>query len=137
MDWRSGSNLDIYSQRVDRNGNLGPTAVEEHSSGIPAAFRLGQNYPNPFNPTTIISYALPQPSKVRLSVFNMLGQEVLTLVNKFQDAGYKSVSLDASKLTSGVYFYRIVAEASSKGIPLGPSGQASNFTETKKLVLLR
>jgi hypothetical protein len=97
---------------------------------LPVAYTLRQNYPNPFNPSTTISYAIPQASNVRLSIFNVLGEEIHTLVNEFEDAGYKSVSFDASSFPSGVYFYRIVAKAVH-------SGQADNFTETKKLVLLK
>jgi hypothetical protein len=90
--------------------------------GSPLAFKLLQNYPNPFNPVTTIDYALSSTVLVILKVYDLLGQEVATLVNGIEDPGYKSVSLDASKLSSGIYFYRL---------------QAGGYTEVKKLVLLK
>jgi hypothetical protein len=89
---------------------------------VPATLVLQQNYPNPFNPSTFISYGLPSRSHVSLSVFNALGQQVATLVNEDQGAGYHEVRFDSSNLASGTYFYKI---------------QAGSFVQTKKLVLLR
>ncbi|MEO8167948.1 MAG: T9SS type A sorting domain-containing protein, partial [bacterium] len=88
----------------------------------PAIFMLYQNYPNPFNPATNISYDLPKTSFVSLKIFNMIGQEVATLVNGVQEAGFKSVTFDASALASGVYLYRIVA---------------GSFIQTKKMILMK
>jgi hypothetical protein len=84
------------------------TAVEDPSDPQ-AGYRLSQNYPNPFNPATTIAYALPARGHVRLSLFNMLGQEVAVLVDEEQEAGIRSVAFDATALPSGVYVYRIVA----------------------------
>jgi len=89
---------------------------------IPVAFSLSQNYPNPFNPTTNIKYSLPEDSKVKLTVFNLIGQEVVTLVNETQKAGYQSVQFNAANLPSGVYFYRI---------------DAGKFNAVKKMVLIK
>ncbi|MBC8042887.1 MAG: leucine-rich repeat domain-containing protein [Rhizobacter sp.] len=78
-------------------------------SGKPSEFGLKQNYPNPFNPSTTISYFIPQPSSVRLMIYDVLGREVATLVNERQTAGNHSVSFNASELSSGIYFYRLAA----------------------------
>ncbi|MBI1806304.1 MAG: T9SS type A sorting domain-containing protein [Ignavibacteria bacterium] len=81
-----------------------------------------QNYPNPFNPITKIEYDLPNISHVNLKVYNLLGQEVETLVDEIQEAGYKSVEWKAQQTASGMYFYKFVAE---------------KFTDTKKMLLVR
>lgn len=82
---------------------------EEIVFGVPKSYGLEQNYPNPFNPTTNISFSLPNSEFVRLSVYNMLGQEVATLLNKEMNAGQYRILFDASNLVSGVYYYRIEA----------------------------
>jgi photosystem II stability/assembly factor-like uncharacterized protein len=88
----------------------------------PASFALQQNYPNPVNPATRIEYAIPKASHVSLKVFDLLGREVTTLVDEVQDAGFKTVTFNASGLASGVYFYRL---------------KAGSFVQTMKLILLR
>ena len=75
----------------------------------PERFALKQNYPNPFNPKTMISYQLAINSDVDLSIYNLLGQKVITLVNKKQSAGKYTVQWDATGFASGIYLYRIVA----------------------------
>ena len=89
---------------------------------LPAEFELSQNYPNPFNPATIIRYDLPLTTHVMLKVFNVLGQEVATLMNDVEEAGHKSVQFDASRLSSGTYFYRL---------------WAGGFTSVRKLLILK
>jgi len=86
-----------------------PTSVHEPANRLPSSFRLDQNYPNPFNPMTVISYRLSVTSHVTLKVFDILGREVATLVNENQNAGVHSTTFEASKLASGVYFYRLSA----------------------------
>jgi hypothetical protein len=95
---------------------------EDQESSIPTQFSLRQNYPNPFNPSTTIEYGLPERTFVELKIFNILGKEVATLVNSTQEAGMHNVTFDASKLTSGVYLYKI---------------KTSKFTEFKKMILLK
>ncbi len=108
--------------------STGFTGVEDLAGITPTEFELNQNYPNPFNPTTTIRYALPTESKVSISIYNLLGQEITTLVNDVQSSGYHEVVFDASSLSSGVYLYRINA-VSSAG--------SKEFSSTKKLILLK
>ncbi len=98
------------------------TEVQQDQSIIPSEFSLSQNYPNPFNPSTSITWQSPVSGWQTLKVYNLLGNEVATLVNEFRPAGYYEVTWNASNLMSGVYFYRI---------------QAGNFTEIKKMILLK
>jgi len=106
----------------------GSTFVEEnivHS----AEFSLAQNYPNPFNPNTRIKYSVPNSSKVIIKIFDMLGNEIETLVNEEKPVGTYEITWHAEQLPSGIYFYRLQA------VPTGR--QAGSFVETKKMVLLR
>jgi len=103
------------------------TFALERKAVIPIAYTLHQNYPNPFNPITQIEYDLPRESHVHLVIFDILGREVITLFNEIQKPGYKSTvwqGLDnnSQQVGAGVYFYQI---------------QAQDFTETKKMVLLK
>jgi hypothetical protein len=88
----------------------------------PSGFALNQNYPNPFNPATTISFQIPNAARVKLTVFNVLGQQVATLVDNQMNAGMHAVSFDASRLASGMYFYRI---------------EAGSFAATKKMMLVK
>jgi hypothetical protein len=88
----------------------------------PQKFSLSQNYPNPFNPQTTIRYELPAASDVELTVYNMLGQKVVTLVSRHQAAGSYSVTFDGTRLASDVYFYRI---------------RADNFQAIRRMILLK
>uniref|UniRef100_A0A832DJM9 T9SS type A sorting domain-containing protein n=1 Tax=Ignavibacterium album TaxID=591197 RepID=A0A832DJM9_9BACT len=108
-----------------------PTSVDDNKT-FPDEFVLYQNYPNPFNPTTKIRYSIPASPKsspkertlneVRIKVYDILGNEIATLVDEQKEAGYYEVEWDATQLASGVYFYRL---------------QAGNFIQTKKMLLLR
>ncbi|MBI4547485.1 MAG: SBBP repeat-containing protein [Ignavibacteriae bacterium] len=99
-----------------------PVSVVKTNDYLPERFCLEQNHPNPFNPSTVISFQLPVSSFATLKVYNVLGQEVATLVNAEMKPGSHEVTWDATGLPSGVYFYRL---------------QAGSFAETRKLVLLR
>ena len=98
------------------------TGVEDQSNAIPSQFVIEQNYPNPFNPSTKIRYSVPQSSNVMIKVFDILGNEIETLVNEEKPVGTYEITWYAESLPSGIYFYTINAES---------------FVETKKLVLLK
>jgi hypothetical protein len=98
------------------------TDVEQPFTGVPLIYKLSQNYPNPFNPTTTIRYSLPTATNVTLKVFNIIGQEVVTLVNGLQPAGQYIQLFEAKHLASGVYFYRL---------------EAGSFVDVKKMMLLK
>jgi len=98
------------------------TDVNEIPGLTPSAYTLEQNFPNPFNPSTKINFSLPVEGFVTLDVYNSIGQKVATLVNETKTAGTYTVNFDASDLTSGIYFYKI---------------NSGNFTETKKMILLK
>ncbi len=98
------------------------TDVKKDNSTVPVSFNLSQNYPNPFNPTTMINFSIPKESMVSLKIYNILGQEVKTLVSETKTAGKYTVSFDASSLSSGVYFYTL---------------HAGNFYQVKKMMLLK
>jgi hypothetical protein len=99
-----------------------PTGVEEMVSGLPLNYRLEQNFPNPFNPTTTINYSIPKTSFVTLKVYNVLGNEVMSVVNEQQTANNYTYTLDFSKLSSGAYYYTL---------------RAGDYSATKKLMLVK
>ncbi len=122
------TNLFISYMLIDENGDT-VTTVDNNISQITNSFSLQQNYPNPFNPKTKIKLVIPNvetghaPSlQTKLTVFDMLGREVATLINKPLSAGAYEVEFDGSNLSSGVYYYRI---------------RTSDFIKTKKMILLR
>jgi hypothetical protein len=100
---------------LDFNGVMGDVvnSIEEAKieGVIPAKFTLSQNYPNPFNPSTAIDFALPNAEFVDLSIYNILGQKVVTLVNGMHKAGSYSLTFDASDLASGWYIYRLQTDS--------------------------
>jgi len=103
------------------NGEL--TSLNEYGVLLtPIEYSLSQNYPNPFNPSTKICYQLPKESKVILRVYDILGSEVATIVNEYQDAGFKELDFDASSLSSGIYIYKIIA---------------GDFASSKKMIVVK
>jgi hypothetical protein len=105
----------------DTHSPKSPTSVRD-IGGVPLVYALDQNYPNPFNPTTTIRFEIPKQSNVELKVYNLLGQVVATLVNGEMKAGRHEATFDAARLSSGVYFYKLVA---------------GSFVETRKMLLLK
>jgi hypothetical protein len=98
-----------------------PTGIEQLTAGI-KKYSLSNNYPNPFNPVTTISYQIPELSFVKLKVYDVLGNEVATLVNEENPSGSYEIEFNATGLPSGIYFYRL---------------QAGSFVETKKMILMK
>jgi len=98
------------------------TSVDNNKGALPTIFVLSQNYPNPFNPSTTINYSVPKLGLITINVYNVLGQELATLVNEEKPVGNYKVEFNANKLATGIYYYRI---------------QAGSFVETKKMVLLK
>ena len=94
----------------------------KNQSVQPSSFTLYQNYPNPFNPTTKIKYQLPEFSNVKLTIYDVLGRQIKTLVNQEKPAGNYEVEFDGTGLPSGVYFYRI---------------EDGKFSDTKKFILMK
>jgi hypothetical protein len=107
-------------------GDIGWVLTGSFSEGdlpqLPSAFALSGNYPNPFNASTVIGYELPTEAHVKLEVYNLTGQKFATLIDTEQEAGYKSVTWDASEVSSGVYFYKLTT---------------GDFTETKRMMLVK
>ena len=97
------------------------TSIEDKTE-IPDEYELSQNYPNPFNPSTIIRFSMPEAANVVLTVYNVLGQEIASLINQTMDAGHHEVQFDASNLNSGMYIYKL---------------QAGNFVSIKKMMLAK
>jgi hypothetical protein len=119
--------INLIAQWIDEGALENPALEIYNNAQIPKEYILNQNYPNPFNPVTTLRYDLPEQSDVTITIYNMLGRKVKTLVNSTQDAGFKSVIWDATNyqgnpVSAGVYLYQI---------------QAGEFVQTKKMVLLK
>lgn len=115
----------IYSYRlkqIDTDGRFEYSAVIQIDLDSPTGYELSQNYPNPFNPVTTIRYSLPEESEVKLTIYNILGQQVTIVVDELKDAGIHTVNFDAEGLNSGVYFYKL---------------EAGEYTQIRKMVLMR
>ncbi len=104
------------------NSDVPPTSVHTVQSNLPHKTRLAQNYPNPFNPSTKIKFTLPKAERVKIDIYNTIGQNVRTIFNKKMKAGIHEIEFKAQNLTSGVYYYKI---------------KAGEFQDVKKMVLLK
>jgi Secretion system C-terminal sorting domain len=109
-------------KQIDFDGSFKYSSVLVVSISNPIDFSLEQNYPNPFNPTTTIKYSIPKEENVTLKVFDVLGREVVTLINEEQKAGEYTVGFDGSKLSSGIYFYKLTS---------------GKYIQIKKMILLK
>ncbi|MCB0727531.1 MAG: T9SS type A sorting domain-containing protein [Ignavibacteriae bacterium] len=118
-------------KQIDYNGNYEYFELSnEVVIGIPEKYMLSQNYPNPFNPSTLIKYSIPNSANVSIKIYDILGNEVATLVNEKHSAGFYFVEFSSKKygnaLSSGVYFYKLTA-----------SGETGDFVESKKMTLIK
>jgi len=113
-----GNYINVYFD----NFSWVPSDVNEGSNNIPEIYSLEQNYPNPFNPSTSIEFRIPENAFVSLKIYDVLGKEVVTLMNEEKNAGTYEVNFNASALSSGVYFYKL---------------EAGNFVQTRKMVLMK
>lgn len=118
-----------YSYRLkqmDFDGTFEYSSQVFTEVGAPKNFALMQNYPNPFNPSTIIEFSIPQTSNVKIEIYNIVGEQVATLINNTLDAGYHQLNFNAANLPSGTYIYKINA-----------NGNSSSFTDVKKMLLMK
>ncbi|MCF7803310.1 MAG: DUF4957 domain-containing protein [Candidatus Marinimicrobia bacterium] len=127
--WMDDVRVYDYALKANQVANLAETyklstvgVQDETEDGLPVAYELQQNYPNPFNPTTTIRFALPQAGQTTITVYNVMGQRVATLMNKKLEAGSYSVEFDGTGLASGMYFYRL---------------RSGDFTKVNKMLLLK
>jgi hypothetical protein len=118
VGWAAGNNGII----IKTNTGGEPIGIKRISNEVPETYVLSQNYPNPFNPETIINFQLPKSGNVKLIVYDILGKEVATLVDQHLNSGSYDIEWNASHLSSGVYFYRLIT---------------SDFSETKKMILMK
>jgi hypothetical protein len=130
-DTTTGAVIKIYNNDLSQPLVQIPITVEmlesfvtsvDNNQFTPGKFSMEQNYPNPFNPSTTIKYQIPVASNVSIKIYDILGSEVATLIDEFKAAGVYEVNFDASKLSSGVYLYKI---------------QAGSFVQTKKMILMK
>jgi hypothetical protein len=109
-------------KQIDKDGNYKYSNEIELNVALPIIYSLEQNYPNPFNPATTIKYQIAKAGNVSLKIYDVLGKEIKTLVNENQAEGFYNIKFDASKLTSGVYIYRL---------------KSNNFVSSKKMILVK
>ena len=117
-----GSKFQYRLKQIDNDGQYEYSKAIEVNLEAPKKFELSQNYPNPFNPVTTIRYNIPEAANVKLTLFNILGQEIRTLVNEFKESGVQTVNFDASELNSGMYIYKL---------------ESGTAVQTRKMILLK
>ena len=120
-----GTGTAVHKLAITYNVTSSPiviTGITNGNGSIPTEYAMTQNYPNPFNPATRISYQLPEAGNVKITVFDISGKQIATLVNGQQNAGFYDINFDGSRFASGVYFYKL---------------EAGNFVETKKMLLIK
>jgi hypothetical protein len=123
IDKTADQGINYYRlKQVDFDGTFAYSDEVEVDVAAPLTFDLAQNYPNPFNPSTNIQFSIPESGNVKLSVYNLVGEEVAVLVNGFSQAGTFEVTFDASNLSTGVYLYKL---------------QSANSVQTMKMMLLK
>jgi hypothetical protein len=122
VEHKGGETFYYRLKQVDLDGRVEYSDIVQVEFEVPIDFALHQNYPNPFNPTTTIKYTVPQTSLVTIKVYDLTGQEVVSLVNEVKEAGIYDLEFDAQNLASGVYLYRMIA---------------GNFIAVKKLNVLK
>jgi hypothetical protein len=119
QDFRSGNEFDVYEVGFNTTGIIG---IDPFGNITPDEYSLSQNYPNPFNPVTIINYGIKASGNVKISVYDILGENISVLLDEVQNAGEHSVTWDASGYPSGVYFYKL---------------ESGSFTSNKKMILIK
>ena len=117
--YSGGDNPHNYKRKVFYKNDIN---IHNKLTNIPKVYSLSQNYPNPFNQTTTIKYGIPQDGLVTIKIYDLLGRELIKLVNENLKAGYYSATFNGQNFASGIYFYRI---------------QSNNFVQTKKMVLIK
>ena len=118
----SSGKLSYRLKQIDNDGSFSYSKTIDVDLGAPKKFELTQNFPNPFNPNTAIRFSLPETGNVKLTVFNMLGQEVAVLINGMTESGTHIINFDAEGLNSGIYIYRI---------------ESGSFNEVRKMTLIK
>jgi hypothetical protein len=121
-----GDSISYRLKMVDNDGKFAYSKIAS-AKAVPIVFALEQNYPNPFNPETKIQFSIPQDAKVALKIYDITGREIATVVNEDRKAGYYEEKFGGFSFSSGVYFYRIIAESNGKVA----------FTKVKKMMMLK
>ena len=109
-------------KQIDNDGQYAYSKIVEITFNKIIEYYLTQNYPNPFNPTTKINFNLPVAGNVKLTVYNLLGQEIKTLVNGYNESGVYNYTFDAKELNSGIYIYKL---------------ESGNYSQTRKMTLVK